>query len=78
MRLPLATAIALYITVWWITLFAILPLGVRSAHEGDQTPVAGADPGAPVAPKLLIKAAITTVVSAIIFAALLIAIRFVD
>jgi predicted secreted protein len=56
---------AIYVVVWWIVIFAVLPLGVRSQHEaGEVTP--GSEPGAPVAPQLLTKAAITSVVSAII------------
>jgi len=62
-------AIAIYFTIWWIVLFAILPWGVRSQHEDGEI-VAGTDPGAPVAPRLLIKAIATTIVSTIIFAGL--------
>ena len=61
--------IAIYFTIWWIVLFAILPWGVRSQHETGDV-VAGTDPGAPVAPRLLIKAVATTIVSAILFAGL--------
>ena len=46
-------AIALYFIVWWLTLFAMLPIGVRSQHEGDTSQdevVEGADPGAPAPP----------------------------
>jgi predicted secreted protein len=67
MTIPMA--IAIYFTIWWIVLFAILPWGVRSQHE-DGDVVAGTDPGAPVAPRLLIKAVATTIVSTIIFAGL--------
>lgn len=39
-------AVALYFVVWWITLFAMLPIGVRSQSEvGEVTE--GTDPGAP-------------------------------
>jgi len=62
-------AIAIYFTIWWIVLFAILPWGVRSQHETGDV-VAGTDPGAPVAPRLLIKAVATTIVSSILFAGL--------
>ena len=62
-------AIAIYFTIWWIVLFAILPWGVRSQHEDGEI-VAGTDPGAPVAPRLLIKAVATTIVATIIFAGL--------
>jgi len=56
---------AIYVVVWWITIFAVLPLGVRSQDEaGEVRP--GSEPGAPIAPRLLRKAAITTVAAAII------------
>ncbi|MGD9544339.1 MAG: DUF1467 family protein [Methylocystis sp.] len=63
--LPLAAAI--YLTIWWIVLFAVLPLGVRSAEEAEEDLPEGADPGAPASPDLLKKAGITTVVSAVVF-----------
>ena len=62
-------AIAIYFTIWWIVLFVILPWGVRSQEEEGDI-VAGTDPGAPVAPRLLIKAAATTILAAILFAGL--------
>ncbi len=62
-------AIAIYFTIWWIVLFVILPWGVRSQQEEGDI-VAGTDPGAPVAPRLLIKAAATTILAAILFAGL--------
>ncbi len=63
--LPLAAAI--YLTIWWIVLFAVLPLGVRSSQEAEEELPEGADPGAPASPDLLRKAGITTVVSAVLF-----------
>ena len=67
MTLPIGLAI--FFTIWWIVLFAVLPFGVRSQHEdAEMTP--GTDPGAPVAPRLLLKALITTVVACVLFAGL--------
>jgi len=61
--------IAIYFTIWWVALFAVLPFGVRSQHEeADYTQ--GTDPGAPVKPMLLQKALWTTAISAVLFAAL--------
>jgi predicted secreted protein len=58
---------AIYVVVWWTTIFAILPIGVHSQDEaGEIAP--GSDPGAPASPRLALKAAITTVISAIILA----------
>ncbi len=72
MSLPVAlpTAISMYFVIWWVVLFAVLPFGVRSQEEGG-TVVPGTEPGAPQAPQLLKKAFWTTVVSAVLFAALL-------
>ncbi|MFT4097967.1 MAG: DUF1467 family protein [Rhodoblastus sp.] len=68
---PIPMAIAIYLTMWWIVLFAILPLGVRSQHENEEGRLQGTDPGAPIAPKLLMKAGLTTLASAVLFAALM-------
>jgi predicted secreted protein len=62
------SAIAIYFIIWWLTLFVILPFGVRNADEADQKLEAGHEPGAPVNPQLGKKAIATTVVSAVIFA----------
>ncbi len=52
--MPIQTplAVAIFLTIWWIVLFAVLPLGVRSLHEDGETPE-GSDPGAPKAPMLI-------------------------
>ncbi len=61
------TAIAIYFLIWWITLFAILPFGVRSQEEsGDIVP--GTDPGAPALPRLVRKLIWTTLVASVVFA----------
>ncbi|MCO5093207.1 DUF1467 family protein [Bosea sp. (in: a-proteobacteria)] len=58
---------ALYFIIWWITLFAVLPFGIRSQHETGDV-VAGTEPGAPVLPRLLRKAVVTSLIAAVIFA----------
>lgn len=61
--------IAVYFVVWWLCLFAVLPFGVRSQQEvGEVTP--GTEPGAPAVPMLVWKLAATTVLAAIVMAAL--------
>ena len=69
--MQISTAIAIYFLVWWITLFAVLPFGVRSQHEGEM--VAGTDPGAPILPRLVSKLVWTTAISALVFAAIYLA-----
>jgi predicted secreted protein len=65
--MSLATAIAIYFIIWWVVLFAVLPWGVRSQHEGGAI-APGSDPGAPVMPRLKRKLVLTTMVAAIVFA----------
>jgi predicted secreted protein len=70
MSAPLS--IVVYFTIWWVTLFAVLPFAVRPREEvgvGDAPP-AGSDPGAPVAPRLARTALWTTLIAAAIFAVL--------
>jgi predicted secreted protein len=60
--MSIGSAIAVYFVIWWIVLFAVLPIGVRSQiEEGDVVP--GSEPGAPARPDLLRKAIITSIVS---------------
>ncbi len=62
----LVGGLALYFVIWWITLFAVLPFGIRSQEEAGEI-VAGTEPGAPVLPGLLKKAVITSLIAAVIF-----------
>ena len=66
MAYKISTAFAIYFVIWWITLFLILPFGVRSQHE-DGVGAPGTDPGAPVASRMGIKLIWNTVIAAVIF-----------
>ena len=67
--MTLPTAIAIYFLIWWLMLFAVLPFGVRSQHEGgDIAP--GTDPGAPILPRVWWKLLWTTIMSGVVFAIL--------
>jgi predicted secreted protein len=68
------TLIAIYLTIWWTVLFAVLPLGMQSRADAG-LPNDGSDPGAPVDPKLKRKFITTTWVSAVVFAILWLVIR---
>ncbi len=57
---------AAYVVIWWLVIFTILPFGVRRA----ETPEPGHDAGAPVNPRLKLKAAVTTVVACVLWLAL--------
>jgi predicted secreted protein len=61
--MPWPLGIATYVIIWWIVIFAVLPFGVRPSPEDDP----GHAAGAPANPRLPLKAAVTTVVAAIIW-----------
>jgi len=66
--MPTPLAIAAFFTIWWISLFVVLPLAARSSHEAHEAEMpAGVDRGAPVAPRLVRVAIWTTVLAAAIF-----------
>ncbi len=58
------TGIAVYVMIWWIVLFAVLPIG---AHPDMRPDARSGWRGAPVAPALWKKALITSVVAAVIW-----------
>lgn len=58
------TGLAVYIVIWWLVLFMVLPFGIRPAEEDD----IGAAVGAPANPNLLLRIAVTTVVAALLWA----------
>ncbi|MGH6955205.1 MAG: DUF1467 family protein [Caulobacteraceae bacterium] len=63
----LETSFAVYMILWWVTLFSVLPVGVISHAEAGVPTVKGGDPAAPVEPKLKKKFITTTWVSALVF-----------
>ena len=63
-------AVSMYLVIWWIVLFAILPIGVRTSEEEGEKVVPGAVESTPHVPNLLPKMVATTVVSSIVFAVL--------
>ena len=75
--MSIATILAVYGISWWLTLFAILPLNVKSQLElGDVTP--GTEAGAPGAPRLWRKVVITTLVAIPVAVALSLFIQVVE
>jgi predicted secreted protein len=65
--MAIGSALAIYFVVWWTTLFAVLPFGIRSQSEAGHI-VAGTDPGAPVLTRIKRIVLINTGVALIVFA----------
>ena len=62
-----ALGIAVYLIIWWVTLFVVLPIGIQNQHESGEV-VEGSDPGAPVAPRMLKRLMINIGLAAVIWA----------
>lgn len=58
----IVNALFIYLLVWWVMLFTVLPMGVERNTETGK----GHDSGAPVAPMLKKKLIINSIVSAVI------------
>jgi predicted secreted protein len=61
-------AIIIYISIWWIVFFSVLPIGIKSQNIEFKDRLQGNDPGAPKNPKIAKKFLITTLITSIIFA----------
>ncbi len=62
------SAVAIYFVIWWVTLFVVLPFGVKNAAETGDNVEEGNDAGAPVAHGLAWKAVVTTIAATMVFA----------
>ena len=57
------TIIAIYVIVWFVCLFIVLPFGVRNQVDAGEI-VRGSEPGAPVMPRLWRRVFFTTLLAA--------------
>jgi predicted secreted protein len=65
--MPIATAMAVYFIFWWLTLFTMLPIGLRTQADEDDVTL-GTTPSAPHKHRMGRIFLWTTIVSAVIFA----------
>jgi predicted secreted protein len=63
--MSLISGTAVYIMIWWMVLFAVLPIG--TSPDPDSDPRTGGWRGLPRRPRLPWKMAITTLASAVIW-----------
>ena len=60
-------SIIVYVLIWWIIFFSVLPVGIQSNKEKFKERIEGIGPGAPNNPKIAKKFLITTIITSIIF-----------
>lgn len=59
------SGIAVYVIIWWLVIFMVLPWGVQPVTAEDVAK--GHAPSAPRRPRILLKTAVTTLVAAVIW-----------
>ncbi len=69
-------SIIVYVLIWWIIFFSVLPIGIQSKKEKFIEKIDGVDPGAPNNPKIGKKFLITTIITSIIFIVIYYLVRF--
>ena len=67
--------IALYFIIWWVMLFAVLPLGVRTQGDTGEV-IQGTPDSAPVAPRGLKIIGLTTALATVVFICVWLAMRY--
>lgn len=65
-----------FVCIWMVSLFLVLPWGIRNPHEAGLEIVKGTDPGAPVRPHMLLKVGITTVLALILWTGLFVVMEY--
>jgi len=73
--MPIVTAIAIYFVVWWLSLFVVLPWGIRGQHEEGDV-VRGSELGAPVRARMKRKVIQTTILAGLIWLIIFVVIKF--
>ena len=69
-------SIIVYVLIWWIIFFSLLPVGIQSKKEKFIEKIEGIDPGAPNNPKIAKKFLITTIITSIIFIVIYYLVKF--
>lgn len=64
-------SIIVFVLIWWVILFMVLPHGATSYHEAGEETELGNAPSAPIEPRLKRKAIITTIITFFVWAAYL-------
>jgi predicted secreted protein len=59
--------IAIYVILWWLAFFTMLPLGAQSPHEADERSIPGVERGAPKLHRLALKVALTSGIAAVLW-----------
>lgn len=59
------SGVAVYVLIWWLVIFMVLPWGIETVSQEDVA--RGHMPSAPRRPRMWLKAAVTTLVAAVLW-----------
>ncbi len=66
-------SIVVFVCLWWIVFFSILPLDVNREKKGN---IEGIDPGAPENPKIFKKIIYSSLITSIIFIIIYLSVKY--
>ena len=69
-------SIIVYVLIWWIIFFSVLPVGIQSNNRKFKEKSKGIDLGAPKNPNISKKFLITTIITSIIFIVIYYLVKF--
>ena len=61
------SGLVVFLILWWLVFFVTLPFGILAPHEAGETVGEGHADGAPVRPRLWLKAGIATAITAVLW-----------
>ena len=65
--MSLTGSLVIFIIIWWIVFFSVLPIGIKSQNVKFSDKLEGFDKGAPKNPNIGKKFLITTIITSILF-----------
>tara|TARA_Y100000741_G_C18050236_1_gene476113 strand:- start:131 stop:385 length:255 start_codon:yes stop_codon:yes gene_type:complete len=65
--MSLTGSIVIYVCIWWIIFFSLLPVGIKPNNSKFTDNISGIDPGAPKKANILKKFIYTTLITSVIF-----------
>tara|TARA_B100000029_G_C17487027_1_gene927649 strand:- start:997 stop:1242 length:246 start_codon:yes stop_codon:yes gene_type:complete len=71
--LTITGSIVVFVCLWWIVFFSILPLDVNREKKGN---IEGIDPGAPENPKIFKKIIYSSLITSIIFIIIYLSVKY--
>ena len=60
-------SIIIFVMIWWIVFFSLLPVGIKSNNQKFRENINGNDPGAPKNPNIFKKFLYSTIITSAIF-----------